>query len=161
MKVSKSLRDVWRWKEEVYQDTKDMTNAEVIAYYAEACRRLERKYGIRLKLQRCNRRGTVAARHKPLGKEDAVVRSKRYGRVGVVSDPKILGGAPVIRGTRVPVQVVVGSLAGGMNVEEVCDEYELKPEQVRAALAYAAELLADERVHALARSLRERVRPSR
>lgn len=31
-------------------------------------------------------------------------------------DPKVMGGKPVIRGTRVPVQVIVGSLAGGMSV---------------------------------------------
>jgi uncharacterized protein (DUF433 family) len=64
--------------------------------------------------------------------------------------PRILSGKPVIRGTRVPVQIIVGSLAGGMGVEEVCEQYRLVPEQVRAALAYAAEMLAEERVHALA-----------
>jgi len=57
----------------------------------------------------------------------------------------------VIKGTRVPVQVIVGSLAGDMSVPEVCERYRLKPEQVQAALAYAAEILADERVYALAR----------
>ena len=68
----------------------------------------------------------------------------------IAMNPKILRGKPVIRGTRVPVRVIVGSLAAGMTVDEVCDEYSLKPEHVRAALAYAAEALADEEVHALA-----------
>jgi len=64
----------------------------------------------------------------------------------ITLDPKILGGKPVLKGTRVPVQVLVGSLAGGMGVEEVCDQYRVTPEQVHAALAYAAETLADEPV---------------
>jgi len=62
----------------------------------------------------------------------------------VAIDPKILGGKPVLKGTRVPVQIIVGSLAGGMSVEGVCDQYRVTPEQVHAALAYAAEILAGE-----------------
>lgn len=56
-------------------------------------------------------------------------------------NPKILGGRPVIRGTRVPVQVLIGSLAGGDSVEEVCEGYRVTAEDIRAALAYAAEAL--------------------
>jgi len=68
----------------------------------------------------------------------------------IAVDPEVLGGKPVIKGTRVPVEVVVGSLAGTMSVSDVCEQYRLSREQVRAALAYAAETLAEERVHALA-----------
>jgi len=57
----------------------------------------------------------------------------------ITVDPAIQGGKPVIRGTRMPVHIVVGSLAGGMSIEEVCQEYYLTEEQVRAALGYAAE----------------------
>jgi len=64
-------------------------------------------------------------------------------------DPEIQGGTPVIKGTRVAVQIVVGSLAGGMTVQEVCDEYGVTEDQVRAALAYAADTVANERVMAL------------
>jgi uncharacterized protein (DUF433 family) len=64
----------------------------------------------------------------------------------VAVDRQVQGGKPVIKGTRVPVQVLVGSLAGGMTVEEVCEQYRVTPDQVRAALAYAAEALAQERV---------------
>lgn len=67
----------------------------------------------------------------------------------IAIDSTIMGGKPVIKGTRVPVQVIVGSLAGGMTAEEVCHEYRIAPEEVRAALAYAAQVLADERLHAL------------
>lgn len=68
----------------------------------------------------------------------------------ITFDPGILGGKPVVRGSRVPVQTIVGSLAGDMSVAEVCEQYRLTPEQVQAALAYAAEVLAEERVYALA-----------
>ncbi len=67
----------------------------------------------------------------------------------IIIDPNIMGGKPVIGGTRVPVQVIVGALAGGMTIEEVCMEYRVSSEDVRAALAYATEMLAEEKVHAL------------
>jgi uncharacterized protein (DUF433 family) len=54
-------------------------------------------------------------------------------------------GAPCIRGTRVPVRTIIGSLADGMSVEEIRDAYpQLTPEDVAGALAYAAEVLKDE-----------------
>jgi uncharacterized protein (DUF433 family) len=68
-------------------------------------------------------------------------------------DPKILGGKPVIAGTRIPVQVIVGALAGGMTIDEVVSEWRVSREDVLAALSYAEELLADETVHALPRRL--------
>ena len=49
--------------------------------------------------------------------------------------PEVLGGQPVVRGTRVSVRVLVGGLAGGMTVEEVCASYRVTPEDVRAASA--------------------------
>jgi uncharacterized protein (DUF433 family) len=67
----------------------------------------------------------------------------------IAIDPKVLGGKPVIKGTRVPVQVIVGSLAGGSTVAEVCGGYRVAEEDVRSALAYAAEVLGQERLHAL------------
>ena len=42
-------------------------------------------------------------------------------REQIAVDPEIQGGRPVIRGIRVLVQIIVGSLAGGMTVEEVCE----------------------------------------
>ena len=45
-------------------------------------------------------------------------------------DPHIHHGSPVITGTRVPVSIVIGSLARGMSKEEVCLEYELSEEAV-------------------------------
>lgn len=53
---------------------------------------------------------------------------------GIVIDPAIHHGTPVLRGTRVPVTTVVGSLAGGMTLEEVQEVYDLTARQIRAAL---------------------------
>ena len=50
MKVRKALEDVWRWEDTVYQDTKDMASAELIAYLKGAAHRLEEKTGIKLDL---------------------------------------------------------------------------------------------------------------
>jgi len=67
----------------------------------------------------------------------------------IAINPEVMGGKPVIKGTRVPVQVIVGSLAAGDSIGEVCEGYEVAEDDVRAALAYAAEVLSQERLHAL------------
>ncbi len=64
----------------------------------------------------------------------------------ITVDPRVRFGKPVIKGTRVPVDLIVGKLAGGMSVEEVAREYEITEEDVRAALRYAAEILSAEEV---------------
>ncbi|MEC4814862.1 MAG: DUF433 domain-containing protein [Scytonema sp. PMC 1069.18] len=56
-------------------------------------------------------------------------------------DPSVHQGTPVITGTRVPISIIIGSLAGGMSKEEVMQEYELSQKQVEAALSYATELV--------------------
>ncbi len=59
----------------------------------------------------------------------------------IVIDPSIRHGKPVIRGTRVPVHRVIGSLAGGSDPNEVCTEYAITDEDLRTALACAEELI--------------------
>lgn len=71
----------------------------------------------------------------------------------IVVDERVRFGKPVIRGTRVPVDLVLGKLAGGMTMEEVMEEYELKREDVLTALAYAAQLVAQEQVRAVPSSV--------
>jgi uncharacterized protein (DUF433 family) len=57
-------------------------------------------------------------------------------------DPDVRHGEPCIRGTRIPIAVIVGSLADGMSEEEIRQVYpQVTPEGIRAALAYAAEAL--------------------
>ncbi len=66
----------------------------------------------------------------------------------IVVDPQIQHGKPVVRGTRVPVDVVVGSLAGGMTFEDITQEYGISADDIRACLAYAANALTEERLFA-------------
>jgi uncharacterized protein (DUF433 family) len=67
----------------------------------------------------------------------------------IVIDQKICHGKPVIRGTRTPVAIVIGSLAGGMTFQEIEREYDLTAEDIRAALAFAANLVEQEQHHPL------------
>ena len=65
------------------------------------------------------------------------------------ASPDIQGGHAVVKGTRVPVHVLVGALADGATFPDVCDAYGVTEQQVRAALGYAAQMLAEERIVAL------------
>lgn len=56
----------------------------------------------------------------------------------IVVDSAIHFGKPVIKRTRVPVDVLIGKLASGVSAEEVADEYEVTSDDVQAALRYAA-----------------------
>lgn len=67
----------------------------------------------------------------------------------IVIDPAICHGKPVIRGSRVPVMLVVGSLAGGMTFEEIEREYDLTAEDIRAALKFVGEIVEQESFHPL------------
>lgn len=67
----------------------------------------------------------------------------------IITDPKIMHGKPVIKGTRVPVDVILGSLVGGMTYEEVEKEYGVKREDIIAAIEYAAEFVMGEEVRPL------------
>ncbi|MBI5740114.1 MAG: DUF433 domain-containing protein [Nitrospirae bacterium] len=68
----------------------------------------------------------------------------------ITIDEKVRFGKPVIKGTRVPVDLVLGKLAAGMTYEEVMAEYDLAREDILAALDYAAKHLSNEEVRAIA-----------
>ena len=67
----------------------------------------------------------------------------------IIIDPKICHGKPVVRGTRMPVALIVGSLAGGMSFDQVQHEYGLSLGDIRAALKFAGELVDQEQYHPL------------
>jgi uncharacterized protein (DUF433 family) len=74
-------------------------------------------------------------------------------RQRIVVDPAVMAGKPVIRGTRVPVELVVRMLAQGVSEDAILAEYpRLRQPDIRAALAYAADRLANEEVFPLASS---------
>jgi uncharacterized protein (DUF433 family) len=62
-------------------------------------------------------------------------------------NPDIMLGKPVIRGTRIPVELIVRKLGEGASEADLLDAYpRLKQEDIRAALAYAADSLAHETI---------------
>ena len=65
---------------------------------------------------------------------------------GIVVDPAIRSGKPTIRGTHVPVDLIIAKLAGGMSGQAVVAEYGITLSDVQAALAYAANVRAGEEV---------------
>ncbi|MDQ1351425.1 MAG: hypothetical protein QG657_1727 [Acidobacteriota bacterium] len=65
-------------------------------------------------------------------------------------DAKIRGGKPVIKGTRVPVDLILGKLAGGMTYEEVRKEYDITQKDILSALEYASLYIADEEIRVVA-----------
>ncbi|MHC1687442.1 MAG: DUF433 domain-containing protein [Methanothrix sp.] len=68
----------------------------------------------------------------------------------IIVDPEIAHGKPVIKGTRVPVEIVLGSLAGGMDILDIAEEYGLEREDILAAIGYAAKIVAKEEICAYA-----------
>lgn len=73
----------------------------------------------------------------------------------IVVDPNICFGKPVIRGTRIWVALIVENLADGLTEDELLEEYPgLERDDIRAALAYAAEI-SRERVFPVEVEVRE------
>ncbi len=68
----------------------------------------------------------------------------------IVVDSTVRFGKPVIRGTRVPVTLVIAKMAGGMTSAEVELEYDLTRPDILAALHYAATVLASEELRVAA-----------
>jgi uncharacterized protein (DUF433 family) len=65
----------------------------------------------------------------------------------IVSDPEVLRGKPRLKGTRIPVGLVLGYLAAAKTVPEIIAEFpDLTPDQIAACLDYARELAEFEAV---------------
>jgi uncharacterized protein (DUF433 family) len=63
------------------------------------------------------------------------------------ADPRVLCGKPVIRGTRISVELVLRKLSEGATVEDLIDAYpHLTVEDIRAAVGFAADIVADDGV---------------
>jgi uncharacterized protein (DUF433 family) len=61
----------------------------------------------------------------------------------IAVDPDVLVGKPVIRGTRIPVYLIVELIADGVSKEEILKEYpRLKEEDIKAALLYVSKLVS-------------------
>lgn len=68
----------------------------------------------------------------------------------IAVNPKVMVGKPVIRGTRIPVELIVKMLSQGIAEDEILKEYpRLKADDIKAALAYASVVLSNEEVYPL------------
>lgn len=71
-------------------------------------------------------------------------------RERIAVDPGVLVGKPVIKGTRIAVELVIDLLARGYTKEQILDQYDhITGEDIQACLAYASETLRSERVYAI------------
>ncbi|MBI5511629.1 MAG: DUF433 domain-containing protein [Deltaproteobacteria bacterium] len=62
-------------------------------------------------------------------------------------NPAVMMGKPVIRGTRIPVEAVLRKLSEGASEAELLDAYpRLEPEDIKAAIRYAADVLGHEEI---------------
>lgn len=60
----------------------------------------------------------------------------------IVCNPEILGGKPVIYGTRISVELIMNFLGAGMSIDGILEEYpELKKEEIQLAIDYANKLV--------------------
>jgi uncharacterized protein (DUF433 family) len=63
----------------------------------------------------------------------------------ITSDPAVLVGKPVVKGTRISVELILGCLANGWTYEQILESYpHITREDILAALAFAAEMMRDE-----------------
>ena len=70
----------------------------------------------------------------------------------IAIDPDVLVGKPVVKGTRIAVELVIDLLGRGYTTAQVIEQYDhLTGDDVQACLAYAAEVLQSEKVYALPR----------
>ena len=69
----------------------------------------------------------------------------------ITVDPEIMVGKPVIRGTRIPVELIVRMIAQDISIDVFLEEYpRLEREDVKAALTYAADVVARDEISLLA-----------
>lgn len=73
-------------------------------------------------------------------KAHSAKRSVKLIAPGISAHPRVLGGKPVIAGTRIPVALLIAQVAGGVTPAEVAIAYGIAESDVRAALAYVAKL---------------------
>ncbi|MCG6205886.1 DUF433 domain-containing protein [Rhodopseudomonas sp. HC1] len=69
----------------------------------------------------------------------------RHERIQI--DPNVMAGKPVVRGTRIPVELILRKLGAGLSPAEIVAEHpRLTADDIRAAQAFAADYLADQDV---------------
>jgi uncharacterized protein (DUF433 family) len=70
----------------------------------------------------------------------------------ITTDPETVAGKPIVRGTRLAVDFLLGLFASGWSQEQVLASYpQLRAESLQAVFAYAAEVTHDEALHVMSR----------
>ena len=67
----------------------------------------------------------------------------------IVSNPQVLGGKPCVKGTRIPVYMVLELIEAGMSFDEIRRKFypQLSEEDIKACIAYARQIVQNEEVH--------------
>ena len=66
----------------------------------------------------------------------------------IVVNPKIMGGKPIVKGTRITVEQVLKMLAQGLTTQEILKDYpHLSKDDISAVLLYAAKIASEEEVY--------------
>lgn len=65
----------------------------------------------------------------------------------ITRDPMVMLGKPIIKGTRITVELIMRKVAGGYSIDDIAEMYpHLKRDQILAAFEYAAEMISNELV---------------
>ncbi|MBI2107617.1 DUF433 domain-containing protein [Candidatus Woesearchaeota archaeon] len=73
------------------------------------------------------------------------MEQKFLGRIAI--NPKVMVGKPVIKGTRIPVDLIIKLVAQGMTEKEILEDYpHLTKDDIKAALLYGAEIVSSETI---------------
>lgn len=76
-----------------------------------------------------------------------------YLKDRIVTNPEVMVGKPVIKGTRITVDLILRLLSQGQRIEDILENYpQLKEEDIYAALHYADDLMQEERIFSLKRN---------
>lgn len=77
----------------------------------------------------------------------------------IVVDPKVMTGKPVIKGTRITVELILRQLAQGIAMKDIIENYpHLTKKDVLAAIDYAAQLVREEEVYPLSPKVHEKAK---
>lgn len=68
----------------------------------------------------------------------------------ITANREIFGGKPIVRGMRIPVDLILSLLAQGVSNEEILDDYpDLEADDIRACIAYAQAVIANDSIEAV------------
>lgn len=77
-------------------------------------------------------------------KGDDFMNAELLDRIEI--NPKVLCGKPVIKGTRISVELILERIASGCSFNEIIYDYDITEDDIKAAVTYAYELVANEEI---------------